>query len=181
MRYTLLASDIMTRKPVTANTKTTAEEAVKIMLKKKVGSLIIIDNSHLKGIVTETDFLKHVISKKRDPKTTPIGKIMTKKVTTVTPDTDIEKIAQLMTKKDYRRIPVVHRKRLVGLITIKDILKAEPQIIDILVDKIKIREPRFKLREAKDIEGICEVCGNYSEALQTMNGQLVCDFCVDQI
>jgi CBS domain-containing protein len=180
MRYELSASDIMTRKPVTATPKITVSEGLKIMLAKHVGSLVIVENNSLKGIVTETDLLEKVLAKNKDPRNMTMSDVMTKKLITIGPGEDIRSIAEIMTKRDVRRLPVVENKKLIGLVTIKDVLKAEPHIIDVLINKMKVREPHFDIKE-EEIEGVCEICGNYSDSLKEKRGRLVCDFCADEI
>lgn len=179
MRYGVIALDIMTRNPITASQKDKVFDAVKKMMKHNVGSLLIVENNKLLGIVTEKDVLQKVVAKNMDPKTLSLKKIMSKKVRTIKPRDDLFDIARLMSDKNIRRLPVVAGGKLFGLVTIKDLLKAEPHVIEVLADKLRIRGPQFDVGEEEVLEGGCDMCGNYSDLLKEIDGAMICPQCAD--
>lgn len=97
--------------------------ALEIMVEKNVSALVVIDNDKLIGIFTERDYARKVILKGRFSKETPIGDIMTGTLITVTPDTTIDNCLQLMTDKFIRHLPVIENGKLVGLVSIGDLVK----------------------------------------------------------
>jgi hypothetical protein len=105
---------------------------------------------------------------------------MTKKLHTITPTTDLFEIAKIMSDKNLRRLPVVVKGKLYGLVTVKDLIKAEPHVVEVLADKLKIRGKELKFDEREELEGICEVCGNYSYDLRSSNSGLICSICSDE-
>lgn len=181
MAYGILARDAMTRKPIVIEPERTVFEGLELMLDKGVGSLLIIKGKKLVGIVTEKDLLSKVMHKMKDPQKMKISSIMTKNLITVGPGKDLYEVAKMMNDNNIRRIPVVEGSKLLGMITIKDLLKIEPSMINVLMERIKIREPDFKPLRSSDTAGICELCGNYEETLVDASGMFVCDSCAKDL
>lgn len=181
MRYGVTALDIMTRHPIVASPDDTVFDSVKAMIKKNVGSLPVVKGRKLLGIVTEKDIMKEVVARELDPKKTPLKKIMTKKIHTISPNTDLFEIARIMSDKNIRRLPVVVKGDLYGLVTVKDLLKSEPHAVEVLVDMLQIRGPGIKSAESDEMEGVCESCDNYTDRLKEIDGALVCTRCHDII
>jgi CBS domain-containing protein len=93
-------------------------EAAKIMSDKNIGSLIFINGSSIKGIITERDILKHVVDVNRK-----ISSIMTMDVTTINQNEELDTAAEIMARNNIRRLPVVDdNQRLVGIITSTDVI-----------------------------------------------------------
>ena len=101
----------------------TVYSALEIMVEKNVSALVVIDNDKLIGIFTERDYARKLILKGRFSKETPIGDIMTETLITVTPDSTIDTCLQLMTNKFIRHLPVIENGKLVGLVSIGDLVK----------------------------------------------------------
>ena len=79
---------------------------------------------------------------------------------------------------NIRHLPVVDDKKLIGLLTLKDVLKIEPQLFELLVEKFELREEgRKPLNKREPNEGICQTCGEYAGELKTKDGVMVCSSC----
>jgi len=179
MKTGIKVFDIMTKNPVCVNPEANIKKAAEVMLKKKVGGLVVTKNNKVVGIVTEKDLVR-IIAKSKNTEKIHVKKIMNKRVKTITPQEDIYSALLKMRKKDVRRLPVLDKKKLIGLLTIKDILKVQPGLFDLIIEKIKIRELRQKrVGSGKYLEGECEICGNYAQLVDT-GGKLVCESCKDQ-
>jgi CBS domain-containing protein len=101
----------------------TVAAAVKEMDRHKVGATLVMDGGQLVGIFTERDVLSRVVAAGLDPATTPMERVMTRNPITVSSTTTIEDVMALFTTKRFRHLPVVDEDRLVGLISIGDILR----------------------------------------------------------
>ena len=99
-------------------------DAIKLMAEKAIGSLLIMDGSALKGIVTERDYARKVIIKGRSSKSTEVSEIMTTDVYTASPGETVSYCMSLMTKYKIRHLPVVDDGTVVGLISIGDLVEA---------------------------------------------------------
>ncbi len=142
MQKYLSVRDAMTKMPISVGPNTLILECSKIMLKEDVGSLIIKEANILRGIVTEKDLVEKIIAKELDPKKTKVKEIMTKDVITIEPTKDIMQAIKIMTEKNIRRLPVVELDKLIGLLTVKDILKIQPEMFDIIIEKSRFFRTR---------------------------------------
>ena len=136
--------DAMTFKPVFVSPSTTLIECSKIMDKKHVGSLIIKSDGKPLGIITEQDIVRKVVAKGKDFTQTTAEEIMETKLYTVQPEDDIYDALMIMNDFNVRHLPVIHNENLVGFLTIKDVLKIEPTLFDLVVSKFEIREEERK-------------------------------------
>ena len=106
---------------VTPNT--TVLDALKMMAEKEVGALLVLQNDEISGIISERDFARSIAKTGQCIIDSYVEDYMTRNVFTVTPDQSIEDCMSLMTQKRIRHLPVVEGKRLVGLISIGDVIK----------------------------------------------------------
>lgn len=97
--------------------------AIQLMCEKNIGGLVITEQDELVGIFTERDYARKLILKGKSSKDTPIGDLMTKNPFTVSPESSIEDCMQLMVDKHIRHLPVVDDNRLIGMISIGDVVK----------------------------------------------------------
>ena len=177
MKTGVKVSDAMTRNPITIEKTATIKEAAFKMLKNNVGSLIIKENNKLLGIITEKDMIDKVLANNLNAEKTMVKDIMSKEIKTISSQMDLYDAITKMRDEDVRRLPVIENDEVLGLLTEKDILKIEPSLFDVLVEKFRIKEEKTKLI-GKYQEGECESCGNYS-SLYEVNGQLICEVCKD--
>lgn len=99
-------------------------DAIILMADKGIGSLLVLDEGDLKGIVTERDYARKVIIKGRASDTTPVGDIMTSDIITASSDLTVNQCMTMMSEKKCRHLPVVDDGELVGMISIGDLVQA---------------------------------------------------------
>ncbi|MBV9316249.1 MAG: CBS domain-containing protein [Gammaproteobacteria bacterium] len=99
-------------------------EAIRMMAERHVGALLVMQGDELTGIVSERDYARKVILKGRSSADTPVRDIMSTPVLTVQPEATVEKCMQLMTDHRVRHLPVVEGRRVVGMVSIGDLVKA---------------------------------------------------------
>lgn len=99
-------------------------DAIEKMADLDIGALVVMKDSSLAGIISERDYRNKVILKGRTSKTTTVGEIMSDKVVCVTPDDSVNLCMQLMTDKRIRHLPVLDDEKLVGVISIGDVVKS---------------------------------------------------------
>lgn len=120
----------------------TAFKALQLMADENLGCLLVLDKGKAVGIFTERDYARKVILKGKSSKTTPVSELMTKEVLFVDTGTTVEDCMVLMTEKCVRHLPVVEEKKLVGLVSVGDVVK------QLIVDqKFKIQELERYLHE----------------------------------
>ena len=99
-------------------------EAIRVMAERHVGALLVMEGETLSGIVSERDYARKVILMGRSSADTPVRDIMTVAVVTVQPETPVEKCMQVMTERRVRHLPVIEAGRVVGMVSIGDLVKA---------------------------------------------------------
>jgi CBS domain-containing protein len=109
-------------------------EAVKLMAEKSIGALLVMEDQKIDGIITERDYARKIVLMGRSSKETPVREIMTSAVMYVRPDQTNEECMALMTDNRVRHLPVIDDGKLIGLISIgdlvKDIISEQKFIID---------------------------------------------------
>ncbi len=99
-------------------------DALKEMADKNVGALVVLEGDKLVGIISERDYARKVILKSKTSRETPVREIMNDQVWTVTPQQTVEECMQLMTEQHIRHLPVINNRRLAGIVSIGDIVRA---------------------------------------------------------
>ena len=99
-------------------------DAIKLMADRAVGSLLVMDIGKLVGIVTERDYARKVILKGRSSETTSVEEIMTTEVLTATAEQTVNECMTLMTEKRIRHLPIVEDGKVIGIISIGDLVQA---------------------------------------------------------
>jgi len=112
------------RKIWTISKDQSVRQALILMSEKNIGAIIIIDNNDFPiGIFSERDYARKVILKGRNSKDTLLDEVMTKELITVTRDYKIDQCMEIMTEKRIRHLPVLENKKIIGIISIGDVLK----------------------------------------------------------
>ncbi len=107
----------------------TVLEAAALMNERGIGSVVVIDDKkRLAGIFTERDVLRRVVAEQRDPATTKLADVMTSPVACAAPHTTLDEIRNVMRQRRIRHLPVADRKRVVGMVSIGDLNKAEHDV-----------------------------------------------------
>lgn len=145
MKYKIPVKEIMSIKPIVTKPNSSSLSAARLMAKHDISFLPVVEDKILVGLITEGDILKRVFIKNKNPKKVKIEEIMTKKPISVSPDDDVSTVAELMNSEKITKMPVTEGGKLLGCLTEKDLLKIEPGIIDVLFERLKLREPSLKI------------------------------------
>jgi len=183
----ILVADVMTREPVTAKPDDDLLKCAKKLVKKKVGTLPLVNKKKLVGFIDDRDILWALVKKsKKDLSNIKAIDISPKKIITIRPLATVKEAISKMKKMKFEKLPVINNNQLVGIITAKDILNFHPEFYPELEEFSKIRQEMKKLKRIKrakersSVEGICEECGE-TDFLYRVNGMLICESCKDYI
>jgi predicted transcriptional regulator len=119
----------MVRKVITTKRDSTLEEAVKLMNEHEIGCLIVTENDQPVGILTERDLLKRILAKSENLKKTRVEEVMSSPLISVEPTVQIGDVSKLMFEKNIKKMPIIKKGELLGLVTLTDILRIQPQLI----------------------------------------------------
>ncbi len=176
--YTVI--DAMTKRPYVADPSLSVRKLAAMMREKGVGSMLLKRGDELVGIVTEWDLVRRALALGLDPERTTAEQVMTPaaEMAVADPGMDIFDALNLMRERDIRHLPVLDAGRLVGFLTMKDVLKLQPQLFELIVEKYDVREAELK-PSARFMLGDCDLCKSYSERLRERRGLKVCPDCVE--
>jgi CBS domain-containing protein len=182
LRTKMMVKDAMSSPVVSLDDEAPSNKIANIMDKNDLGCVIIINKAGKPiGIITERDLVLRVLTKNLKPDTVKAKDIMTSPLVTIEPEATISDAARRMSRLDIRRLGVLYKGNLVGLISSKDILGVMPELIEIIQEKTRIESAsnseETEGAEETPLSGYCDRCGVYSENLKDMNGQNLCEDC----
>jgi len=146
----LKVEDIMVESVVTVDAEATVMKAVELMNEHEIGCIIVTRRGKPVGIVTERDLLRRVIAKAKNPNKTKVREIMTKPLVYGRPDMDAEEATRLMFENKIKKLPIIENGQLIGLITLTDIARFQPQVIRILKKLSAHTAPPRRLKKVMD-------------------------------
>ncbi len=179
MKTGVKVMDAMTREPIAVTPDMNICQAATKMMETGVGGAVVVENKEPRGIITEKDIVQKVVMENKSATEVKVRDIMSKMLFTLSPETDIYDALLIMGDNDVRRLPVVHENKVVGLLTFKDVIRIQPQLFDVIVEKFRVREEGSKvmLAQGKLLQGYCESCNSY-ESLLNSQGKYVCEDCI---
>lgn len=174
-------ADAMTAKPISVAPEMNIQDCANVMFKSHVGSLVIMKSNKLAGIITEQDIVRKVVAQKMDPSKTKVKDVMITKLITAEPSDDIYDALVLMRDNNIRHLPITYKGKLEGYLTIKDVLKIQPQLFEIIVEKFELREEQNKPLGVGPGQEVCDICGLPSDRLYKVDGDMCCRLCMRKI
>ncbi|MEM0217293.1 MAG: CBS domain-containing protein [Candidatus Nezhaarchaeales archaeon] len=167
-------SDVMTSDVVTVKASEKARRAAVLMDVHGVGCVVVTDDHGRPiGIVTERDLVSRVMAKGLSGDEVTCREIMSTPLITIEPETPLTTAMSRMARNKIRRLVVLNKGRLVGIVTERDVLRVAPALIEILASRREVEESYVKEVQA----GFCEVCGEWSDDLVEVNGHFLCEEC----
>jgi len=182
LRTRMVVKDVMSSPVVTLDEGATSNKVADLMDENKLGCLIVTNKTGKPvGIITERDLVIRVLAKNLKPDAVKAKEIMTSPLVTIEPEATISEAARRMSRLSIRRLGVIYKGNLVGLVSSRDILGVMPELIAIIQERTRI-EGAAEAEETAEAEemplsGYCDSCGVYSENLKDVNGQNLCEDC----
>lgn len=115
----------MVPSPLTVDARATVESAAHVMRENDIGDVLVTENGHLRGIVTDRDIVVRAVAAGRLPSTTAVAEICSPNITVVEADEPPTRASEIMREHALRRLPVVDQGQLVGIVSIGDLAVAE--------------------------------------------------------
>lgn len=181
LRSKMLVTDVMSSPAVTIDEDMAVNKVAALMDKSGIGCIIVVskDGKPL-GIITERDLVVRILAKNVKPDSLKAKTVMTTPLITISPDETINNAARIMSRLNIRRLGVIYRGELIGLISNKDILGVMPELIEIIQEKTLIeKENNFDETtiDESTLAGYCDNCGAWSDELKENNGDFICEDC----
>ena len=136
---TLRVEDVMVKDVIKINEDVTIKEAAGLMNKYEIGCLIAVKKGKVSGILTERDLLKRVVAESKDASKLRVRDVMTSPLIVAETKMDLGEAVRLMFERKIKKLPVVEDKRLVGLVSLTDIARFQPQMMGLI--KLLVANP----------------------------------------
>ena len=182
LRTRMVVKDIMSSPVVTLDEDSTSNKVATLMDENALGCVIITNETGKPvGIITERDLVVRVLAKNLVPDAIKAKEIMTSPLVTIQPEATISEAARRMSGMDIRRLGVIYKGNLVGLISSRDILGVMPELIEIIQERTRIEDAaeaeENMVVEETPLSGYCDRCGVFSQNLKDVNGENLCEDC----
>jgi CBS domain-containing protein len=176
MTTRVIVRDIMNSPVISASPQDTVHEVAKKMKSENIGSIIIMDKDDKPvGLVTDYDIVTQAVAKDAKPSAIKVGDVM-RDLHTIESQEGITEAARLLRKHGIKRLGVVYKNRLVGIISASDVIAVTPDLVDVVSEKAGIIRGELG-RPAGKVSGYCDECGEWSDLLQFDEGTFVCEVC----
>jgi CBS domain-containing protein len=176
----VLVREAMKGNPFTVKPKTSVKEVANIMRDNGIGNCIVVSNKPL-GIITESDIIKKVVAEDLKASEVNVEEIMSSPIIVIDPYAPLEEAMKTMGKCNIRRLPVVEKGKLIGIITNKDISKISPILHEISREWYDISKRDELYIKRQVFSGKCEDCSTLSTNLKNIDGRLLCEDCIDAL
>ena len=180
LRTRMLVKDVMSSPVITVDEDATVNKAAQLMADSNIGGIIVTSKEEKPlGIITETDFVTRVLAKNIQPSKLTAKEVMTSPLITIDPDETLSETARRMSQLNIRRLGVMYKGKLVGIISSKDILAITPELLEIIQEKARIERGTAveEGSESAPLAGYCEQCGGWSDDLTEVEGNFLCEEC----
>jgi signal-transduction protein with cAMP-binding, CBS, and nucleotidyltransferase domain len=182
LRSKMLVKDVMSSPVITIEENAPANLVAELMDKDDLGCIIVTNKEGKPlGLITERDLVVRVLAKNAKPDSLKASEVMTSPLITIEPDAAITDAARRMSRLNIRRLGVVYKGQITGLLSSKDILGVMPELIEIIQERARIenesRVPEEAGEEPTPLAGYCDRCGVWSDDLKQNNGEFLCEDC----
>jgi CBS domain-containing protein len=175
MTTRVIVRDIMNSPVVSASPGDNLLDIAKKMKEEKIGSIVIMDKDKPVGIVTDWDIVSNGLAKDAKPSQIKAKDVM-QDIHTIESEESITEAARRLRKHNIKRLGVVYKKRLVGIISSSDVIAVTPELVDVVSEKAAIIRGELG-RPAGNVSGYCDECGEWSDLLQYDEGTFSCEVC----
>jgi CBS domain-containing protein len=168
--------DVMSSPVIEVDADGSAKEVAELMTKYKISGVVVKKNGKPVGIVTKRDLIEKVVALDRKPSEVKVSEVMSTPLITAGPEETIEEALRRMNRMGISRLVVTYKDEVHGIISVKDILKVTPDILEIVKEQLRLRGGRVMGSE-QYMEGYCDSCGEWSDMLLRVDDQYLCEDC----
>jgi len=177
MTTRVLVRDIMNSPVISALPNDTIRDIAKKMKEEKIGSIVIMEKEKPVGIVTDWDIVSNGLIKDVKPSQIKAKDVM-QSIHTIESEESITEAARQLRKHNIKRLGVVYKNRLVGIISSSDVIAVTPDLVDVVSEKAAIiRGELGVVRPPSNVSGYCDECSEWSDLLQHNEGTFICEVC----
>ncbi len=179
MTTRVLVRDIMNSPVISASTEASIKDIAIKMKEEKIGSIVIMDKEEPLGIVTDWDIVSNAVVKDVKPSLLNASDIM-QQLHTIEGEEGVTEAARVLRKHNIKRLGVVYKNRIVGIISASDVIAVTPDLVDVISEKSALIRGETG-RSMGNVSGYCDECGEWSDLLQYSEGTFTCEECRGEV
>jgi len=186
MERDVSVAEVMNKTVIVMDIHSDIPSIAREMVNCEAGSVIITENRKAIGIITERDLVKNIVAEDRRPSEVNAKEIFSTPLITIEPETSVVEASEIMLNANIKRLPVLEKDTIIGVISTTDILMVTPGLNTILKDLIDMnRESLLSIPSIEELSeefstGICESCETYSSDLKFIDGKYLCGKCQEE-
>jgi CBS domain-containing protein len=171
----VLVRDVMNSPVISASPHSTIEDVASKMKDHKIGSIVILEDDKPLGIVTDWDIVSNAVTMDIKPSMLRASDIM-QQLHTIEGEEGVTEAARLLRQHNIKRLGVIYKSKLVGIISASDVISVTPDLVDVISEKASLLRGEIG-RGTGNISGYCDECGEWSDLLQYEGGSFTCEEC----
>lgn len=168
--------EIMNSPVIIGSKEETIEDIANRMLDCEIGSVVIMDGNKTVGIVTDRDIVTKVATKNKRPSEMLVKEVMSSPLYTISDEEDVTEASKIMRNKNIKKLGIIHNNKIMGIISLSDIVAVLPEIYGIVAEKARI-STNLARRKATHLAGICDMCDQWFDDLASNDGKYLCFEC----
>jgi CBS domain-containing protein len=169
--------EIMNSPVQTVDLEEPVTSVARLMSSLRIGSVVVTKGGKPCGIITDGDIVGRVVAHDRRAGELRAGHVMTKGLTTIEDEADMTRATRMMISNRVKRLGVVRKGELVGIISMSDILRVTPEVLDVMSEKTRMITGEGRQRTASYVAGFCDQCNEWSDYLLDFEDKFMCDDC----
>ena len=180
LRTRMLVKDVMSSPVVTIDEDAPVHKTAQRMVDGRFGCIVVTGKEEKPlGIITESDFVTRVLARNIQPNKLTAKEVMTSPLITIDPDETLSEAARRMSRLNIRRLGVMYKGNLIGILSSRDVLSVTPELIEIIQEKARIEgaTESEETSESAPLAGYCDHCGRWSDNLTESEGNFLCEEC----
>lgn len=176
----IFVKDIMSKPVHKIEENKSVKDAAKKIRESRRGFLVVVKGSKPVGVLSDSDMIGRIVAEDRKPSKTKVKDVMTKYFVSISSDVDILTAVRKMKKGNVHRLPVIDGGKIVGVISLTDIARTSPEMLDLLEYRLKMKETQYETKEAHT-SGMCDSCDDYVEDVRRVDDKWLCEDCRDDL
>lgn len=175
MTTRIFVRDIMNSPVISCSPNDSIKDIAENMKNEKIGSIVVSENDFPLGLITDWDIVSKGVIRDTKPSLIKASEVM-QTLFVIESDKSITEAARTLRKNNIKRLGVVYKNKLVGIISASDVISVTPDLIDVISEKSSIIRGEVG-RESGNISGFCDDCNEWSDLLQYDDGTFLCEEC----
>ena len=176
----ILVKDIMSKPVYKIEDNKTVKDAARKITESRRGFLVVVKGKKPVGVLSDSDIIGRIVAGDKKPSKIKVKDVMTKYFVSISSDDDILSAVRKMKRGNVHRLPVIDNGKIVGVISLTDVARTSPEMLDLLEYRLKMKETPPEATKVHT-SGICDNCGDYVEDVKFVDDKWICEDCREDL